>query len=1794
MRITIKISLLFLIMIGPGLSAGLASSRADGFISGYVFNYYGVAISGATIGKENGPFTTSDNNGYYILDRLPEGEHDIGCGKPGYNFSWITVTVISADTTYQNFTLTQPEMVINPLLIEQTLNPGEYITTYINILNTGTGSLHWESVIDYSAQSREINSEWLTMGSYQGDVEPFGGLANVPVYLNATGSVSGQTYSAAIMFSSVPNVGNITVPVTMTVMGNELIPPENLEVSLLDNVDGIVDLSWEWSGDAFQFFLIRRNGQIIATPTQTSFQDILENHGIFCYTVQAVYHEGVTSPAGPACIEWPDPLLQINPVELEGAVWPGYEVDVFTTLSNQGEGTLSFSFPEFAALALAGNSSVRGAGGPDDFGYVWIDNDEPEGPSFKFLDISTTGNPVFGISDDNVVGPFPVGFDFPYYGENKTQFWINSNGAVGFTPNYITLGNTGIPTNSSVYRDFIAWLWDDLVFITGTSQVFYQTVGNKLYIQFKNIQHFNQDDLYINAEIILNKNGKIIVIYEDIDEGVILNTCTVGLQSHDPEVGLQVAFNQEYLHDDLVILYSVPADFITQVTPASGTIPQGTSTVVTITYDSKDYGPGAYSDDLLLFTNDIENDQMVLENTMYVYLPGIFSGVVTDMDNDEPLNGVSVTAGPFQTTTGENGEYTLFVDEGRYDVVFGKLGYIPVTIYDTATAQGNITPVNTGLWDMNYAPGFVSASVNAGETWCNVAWSLPNGPYEVIMDDGEADDFFVYAQAGSWSAVKFMPTGYPALVLGGKFYVGDGSFPGPFLGTDFGVAVFDDDGVDGKPGTMLDSTGVTVNNSGWVSLDGLNVLITEGSFYLAMYQAGNVPFAAPIGIDSDNPVQYRSYIQFQDNGWMLSPLQDFMIRAWISGPENDMKMPVPQLSLKAIPKIPSSWNKYAYTKSGNIPLLVPGYERYEFELTGVNRPAVRDVVSYQVVRFSDFDPDLPPQTGNETILDTLTDLSYPDSAFGSLQQGWYAYGVRALFTSGLYSDFRISNTVGRMMDCTAGFSISLSTGEEPSGVEISMTGYDFPYATITETTDPDGNAILEPVWKGHYDIRIYKIGYDPYLITDEYIEDDVSFEVVLSEKKYPPTCLQVDSLSLMGNWCEPLFSLLDEDFESAVFPPSGWQNLTSSQAGGWMRGSNGSSPNWTIPAHDSFYAYVNDDAAGSESDGCCDYLVTPALDLRESEGFVLSFVSYYDGFYGQLASVEYSTDGGGSWETLYNLPPDTSWHSMDVDLSAFSGQNGYSEIWLAFHADDGGEYASGWAVDNVRVGVPAPAAGYLDFAVFLDGALLGMTSQTSWDFAPLPYGQTYTASVAARYSSGLSEKDYDTFRSVYLFPPKNLTGSAPDDAVILHWDPPGVVVPFNLLGYNIYKNGALLIYKDHEGGWEPQEYVEPEMQPGIYHYEVTGVYDLASYGFPGETGESMKEGPETVTVDYCTELEFLETWEIESFNETSWNSDGDNWFVNGRAGNPVPCAEFSQVPVVTDYFLALESYPICAVGITEGDIWLTFDIAGYSVLNTGEEQMLVQVWNWESQIWSTVGEFSNIDGSFDWTPGRINIRPYVMNSIFKIRFVARGINSANIRGWFLDNIHVFRSCTAPSELQTDPYSNDGIHLSWLLGDYNGTRELNAVNIYRSANGGAFQALATLTGGHEYTDPDSNLSFGSFYCYKVNAIWQSETDYCESTYSNEACIVWTGMEPPQNEVSGDISIYPNPAGDYFVVSSAMPVRKVEVFSPEGKKLIEKQDVISGTRFSTTHLGSGIYIVHVSGDQWQAGRRLVIIR
>lgn len=159
-------------------------------------------------------------------------------------------------------------------------------------------------------------------------------------------------------------------------------------------------------------------------------------------------------------------------------------------------------------------------------------------------------------------------------------------------------------------------------------------------------------------------------------------------------------------------------------------------------------------------------------------------------------------------------------------------------------------------------------------------------PELIKYDDDSAEDYVAWNSPGGICTVRFISYyGYPIKVIGGELYVGDGTFPegGDFSGTEFLVCLFDDDGLDGMPGTLLDSAYVQVENYEWIVFDSVfNTIIDEGAFYIGMKQLSSSPNCAPVGVDTDLPTSYESYAKQPDGEWDISPYQDFMIRAYVS------------------------------------------------------------------------------------------------------------------------------------------------------------------------------------------------------------------------------------------------------------------------------------------------------------------------------------------------------------------------------------------------------------------------------------------------------------------------------------------------------------------------------------------------------------------------------------------------------------------------------------------------------------------------------------------------------------------------------------------------------------------------------------------------------------------------------------------------------------------------------------------------------------------------------------------------
>ena len=199
-------------------------------------------------------------------------------------------------------------------------------------------------------------------------------------------------------------------------------------------------------------------------------------------------------------------------------------------------------------------------------------------------------------------------------------------------------------------------------------------------------------------------------------------------------------------------------------------------------------------------------------------------------------------------------------------------------------------------------------------------------------------------------------------------------------------------------------------------------------------------------------------------------------------------------------------------------------------------------------------------------------------------------------------------------------------------------------------------------------VHIYPIGYP----AEDLQGDVMGFDVHLTWE--PPGCSGTGGI-------------LDEGFEGAQFPPSGWSRIITNPEFTWSH----------IPASSPLGVHSGNYAAGvywaySHQDEWLivrDILVTGNLSFwsRCYQGSV-----HHDHYY-----VELSPDGGQTWIELLDmsaLPPYSSpsgyndWETpYEIDLSAFTGQ----VVDIAWHAvdDDGQGLWYSWAIDDCLIATDA-------------------------------------------------------------------------------------------------------------------------------------------------------------------------------------------------------------------------------------------------------------------------------------------------------------------------------------------------------------------------------------------------------------------------------------------------------------------------------------------------------------------------
>jgi len=242
-------------------------------------------------------------------------------------------------------------------------------------------------------------------------------------------------------------------------------------------------------------------------------------------------------------------------------------------------GTMPSSAAALPGGGLSGAPALFGGGGPDSFGYRYLDSDTtaPGAPTYNWVSIKGVGTRVTGLGDDNCVGPFPIGFDFPYYWYKVNTCVVGSNGYITFGDKSANaMGFRAVPSTNKPNNQLAAFLSDLDPTDTGstTASVWYWSNGaDSFIVEYDSVQFWSTGGNN-TFQVILTKADSSITFQYKEQSGVPnlgwADTCNqTGIENVSGAVGLNylsgVTPAGNAIHPDLAVRFFPPESTSLQV-----------------------------------------------------------------------------------------------------------------------------------------------------------------------------------------------------------------------------------------------------------------------------------------------------------------------------------------------------------------------------------------------------------------------------------------------------------------------------------------------------------------------------------------------------------------------------------------------------------------------------------------------------------------------------------------------------------------------------------------------------------------------------------------------------------------------------------------------------------------------------------------------------------------------------------------------------------------------------------------------------------------------------------------------------------------------------------------------------------------------------------------------------------------------------------------------------------------------------------------------------------------------------
>lgn len=474
------------------------------------------------------------------------------------------------------------------------------------------------------------------------------------------------------------------------------------------------------------------------------------------------------------------------------------------------------------------------SGGPDTYGYTWRDSNDGAGaPVYNWIDIVplTGAQNVRFLADDNTVGSFPIGFPFHYYWYDVTQFWVGSNGYIGFTNGQIsspfpTIPATGLPQN------FIAAMASDLIFgnpgDTAECWRWTNSANDTLIVSYLNVPFYATGSPGFTGsntfQIILSAVDSSITFQYKDQVGTTMTTAgnflSIGIENNSGNIGIQHSINT-YPQTNYAVKFKYPSNSTYAVSDAC-----------TMYNDNAETG-GAFLSSLgrpfTMTTN--------VKNTGNQSLAGfnVFSRVLNS------LGAVQVSSTVMSNALAPGQSQTITMPNTYSPSTVGTYTYVTNT-----QLTGDNTPSNNQKVMELQVVDTTAASINL---------SYDNG-----TEAGLGGLSWTGGNGGG--GIYFVPPFYPCKITQMQSYIAaDPNVVG------FSMEIFDDNGIGGDPGTMLDSQSVASSTVGaWNPIVLTTPLtINSGGVYVSWSMNG---IGVALGQDNVAPFSNRTY-EVVGNTWAI-------------------------------------------------------------------------------------------------------------------------------------------------------------------------------------------------------------------------------------------------------------------------------------------------------------------------------------------------------------------------------------------------------------------------------------------------------------------------------------------------------------------------------------------------------------------------------------------------------------------------------------------------------------------------------------------------------------------------------------------------------------------------------------------------------------------------------------------------------------------------------------------------------------------------------------------------------------